>query len=165
MSLIRLHSIVGHTHQVRRVVRSISTLVRNIVASLILHVRILFSHVISVMGIVLRMLLTINECYPVDVVILMMVILVSSHNQFFFSSFQPYRTYRFRTITWDIHVRHVLVGVLMASLSLFSAHRRKHASVDLGRVIHVVHVLILVILSISLVNWWLPFHSSMVLRN
>ena len=99
MSLIRLHSIIRHTHQVRRVVRSISTLVRNIVASLILHVRILFSHVVSVVGIVLRMLLTINQCNSVDVVILMMVILVSSHNQFFFSSFQPYGTYRFRTIT------------------------------------------------------------------
>ena len=161
MSLIRLHSIICHTYEIWWIVGSISTLMRNIVASLILHVCILFPNVLSVMRIVLRMLLTINQCNSIDVVILMIIIFVSSHNQFLFCSFYSNRSNRLGTITWGIYIGHILIRILYHSLSLILIHLRKHiASMNLRWVVHV-HVPSLAI-SISFMNRWLSFHSSVM---
>jgi hypothetical protein len=48
MPLVSLHSVIVHTHEVWRIIGPIPTVLWNIVSSLILHVCILFSHVLSV---------------------------------------------------------------------------------------------------------------------
>ena len=80
MSLVRLHSIIIHAHQVRRIVGPVPAVVRHVVASLILHLCILISYVLSVMRVVLRVLLTINERHTIDVIVLVIVVFVSSHD-------------------------------------------------------------------------------------
>lgn len=133
-------------------------------SSLTLHVWVLFTYILSIMTVVLRVLLSVNESHSVDVVILVVVMLVSPHDQFLFSPFQPNRSHWFGTITRDINVCHVLV-VLVASLPLsWRIYVRKHtASINIWRIIHI-HILILVVVSICFVDRGLSLHGSMMVR-
>ena len=67
-------------------------------------------HVVPIVGVVLRRLLTIYESYSLDVVLLMVVLaVVPALNQFSLCSFQANRSNSFCTIARDAHVCHWLV--------------------------------------------------------
>ena len=80
MSLVCLHSIIVHTHEVWRIIGPIPTVLWNIVSSLILHVCILFSYILSVMRVILGVLLTVDQSNTINIVILVIVVFVPSHD-------------------------------------------------------------------------------------
>ena len=97
---------------------------RPVVAPLILHVCILISYVLSVMRVVLRVLLTINERHTIDVIVLVIVVFVSSHDQVLLSSLQAHSSHWLGSIAGYVDVCHVVI--LVASLSLVvGVHGRK----------------------------------------
>ena len=159
MSLVSLHPIVVHTHQVWRIIRPVSAVVWNVVPSLILHVCILFSHVLSIVWVVLRMLLTVNQGHTIYIVVLVIVIFVSSHDQVLFCSLEANTTYHLSSFACNIDICHIIV--LVTSLSLIiRVHCWKHSIMDLWRIIHVHFALIP--LSLSFMNGRLSFHGSVV---
>ena len=67
-------------------------------------------HVVPIVGVVLRRLLTIYESYSLDVVLLMVVLaVVPALNQFSLCSFQANRSNSFGTVARNAHVCHWLV--------------------------------------------------------
>ena len=108
------HSISSHAHQVWRLVGTVSTQVRSrldVVAPSVASSNILkhtLSHVLSILGVVLW-LLTIYQCHSIDIIILMIGVLISSHDELFLSSFEADWTYWLGTLARDVDVCHVLV--------------------------------------------------------
>ena len=106
-------SIASHAHQVRRLVGSVATQVGsrlNVIATSVgdsWHYA--FTHVLSILRVVLW-LLSIDERHPIDVIVLVVRVLVSTHNQLLFGSFQTNWPYRLGTLAGYVDVGHVLVG-------------------------------------------------------
>lgn len=69
-------------------------------------------NVLTVMRVVMRLLLPINESHSVHIIILMMIILVSSHDQLFLRSFQTDGTHRLSPIARNIDISHILIALL-----------------------------------------------------
>ena len=64
------------------------------------------------------LLLAIDKSYSIDVIIvLVIVILVSSHYELFLRPLKPDRTHWFRAITRYINIRHILITLLVLSES------------------------------------------------
>ena len=108
------HSISRHTHQVWRLVGTVTTQVRSrldVVATSVASSNILkhtITHVLSILGVVLW-LLTVDQCHSVYIIILMVGVLISSHDELFLSSFEADWTYWLDTLAGDVDVCHVLV--------------------------------------------------------
>ena len=67
-------------------------------------------HVVPIVGVILRRLLTVDERYSLYIVLLMMVLaVVPALDQFPLCSFQANRSYRFCSIARNAHVCHWLV--------------------------------------------------------
>lgn len=72
-------------------------------------------HVVPIVGVVLRGLLTIDESHSLDVVLLMMVLaVVTALNQFSLSSLQANWANSFCSIARDVHICHWLVCMAVA---------------------------------------------------
>ena len=72
----------------------------------------------TIVGVVLGMLLTVDKSYSIDVVvILVIVVLVSSHYEFFLGPLKPNRSHWLRPITGYINIRHILIALLVLSES------------------------------------------------
>ena len=63
------------------------------------------------MGVVLMLLLPVNQGHSIYVVILVMIVLVSSHDQLLLCSLQPNWSHGFGTITRDVDISHVLIPI------------------------------------------------------
>lgn len=112
---------------------------------------IVVAHVLTIVRICMLVLLTVDQGHPVDAVILVVGVLVSTHDQFLLGSLQTDRTHSFGAVTGNVYVRHVLrivVWILLDAvrrmLSLI-AHTWKHGLRGFRRIIHV-HLLLLLIL-------------------
>ena len=66
------------------------------------------ANVMSILRIVLR-LLAVDQCNSIDIIILMVCMLISSHYEIFFRLFQANRAYRLGTFTRNINVGHILI--------------------------------------------------------
>ena len=67
-------------------------------------------HVVPIVGVILRRLLTIDERYSLDIVLLMMVLaVVPALDQLSLCSFQANRSYSFCSIARNAYVCHWLV--------------------------------------------------------
>jgi hypothetical protein len=69
----------------------------------------------TIVGVVCRLLLTVHKSYSVDVVIvLVIIILVSSHYELFLSPLKPNRSHWLSAITRYINISHILITLLVS---------------------------------------------------
>jgi len=115
-------ALTADTYEIWRLVGAVveiaSRIWRNIVAtrtplwidSMRLVVGLALMHVVPIVGVILRRLLTIDERYSLDVVLLMVVLaVVPALDQFSLCSFQANRSYSFCSVAGNAHVCHWLV--------------------------------------------------------
>jgi hypothetical protein len=55
-------------------------------------------------------LLSVNQGYSIDIVILVIGVLIPAHYQFFLGSLQANRSHWLGTFTRNIHIGHILIG-------------------------------------------------------
>lgn len=63
------------------------------------------------MGVVLVLLLSVNQRHSIYIIILVMVVLVSSHDQLLLCSLQADRSDGLGTVARDIDISHVLIPI------------------------------------------------------
>lgn len=102
-----------HTHQVRGLIRSIAAqigswldIISSSVSSNSLYYAL--SHVLSILWVVCR-LLAVDQCYSIDIVILMVCVFVSAHDEFLFCSLEADGSDWLWTFTRYVHISHVLI--------------------------------------------------------
>ena len=114
------HAVTSHAHEIRWLVWPVLKVGTwlDVVASSILSSH-SFSNILSIMGIILRRLLSINQCDSINVVVLIVVgILVAAHDELFLCSFKADGSYRFGTFARNINISHIRIIIRSTSLLL-----------------------------------------------
>lgn len=179
------HAVAGHAHEVRGLVGAVAQVAArlDVVAAPGRHsLHDAIAYVLSILRIVLR-LLAVDQCHPVDVVVLVVGVLVTPHYQLLFSFLQTDWSKRLGTLTRDINVGHVLIGAssglrrdVVLALRAGQAHgvtqlarradrwqHRLRQVVQPGRVVQV-HVFVVLNVPIVFVHWWLsPLYAILVI--
>ena len=121
ISGISTHAIVANTDEIGGGIGAISLVLRHVVSSLVGRI-----HVLPIMRVVLGLLLSVDESHSVDVVILMMIVLVSPHDELLLCPLQPDWSHRLSSITRDIDVSHILIVSMSCSEITVGHHLRQH---------------------------------------
>ena len=121
ISGISTHAIVANTDEIGGGIGAISLVLWHVVSSLVGRI-----HVLPIMRVVLGLLLSVDESHSVDVVILMMIVLVSPHDELLLCPLQPDWSHRLSSITRDIDVSHILIVSMPCSEIAVGHHLRQH---------------------------------------
>lgn len=171
--LIRWWSIAIATTKIRSRLNIVTNASRNTINDSI-------TYILAILRVVLR-LLTINQRNSIDVVILMVCILITPHDQILFSFFESNRAYWLGTLARNIDIRHILIRATsrlgrylimprcstntnrIAQLALW-ANSWKHRMRQFTDTWRIIQVYILLILNTTVtMNWRLSPLNSVIL--